>query len=78
MADFNLTEEERAKLNRHPTLYVSPRPMKDTYVGDVYPCPRCQRGTVVPHAAKPCIACQLKAAEARIEELEAKIAETAE
>jgi len=75
MVDFNLTDEERARMNKKSVLCVQPKPVRDMYVGDAVSCPRCHRGAVVANATQPCTACQLKDAQDHIEKLNAKIKE---
>ena len=70
-----LTPEERKQMHESRSWSCAPEPGERSQAGDAVPCPRCHRGAVMHNSKKPCISCQLKAADARIAELEKDIKE---
>ena len=65
-----LTPEERKQMHESRSWSCAPEPGERSQAGDAVPCPRCHRGAVMHNSKKPCVSCQLKAANTRIAELE--------
>ena len=65
-----LTPEERKQMHESRSWSCAPEPGERSQAGDAVPCPRCHRGAVMHNSKKPCVFCQLKAADTRIAELE--------
>ena len=68
-----LTPEERKQMHESRSWSCAPEPGERSQAGDAVPCPRCHRGAVMHNSKKPCISCQLKAADARIADLRAQL-----